>query len=146
MGVGHDGIEKREERAGRTMAGPTDLDSGCAQRIELLIEVLDAAQAAFRGTSAAMREQALADGLSTIGTLYGTLDLARSPEASVHLAAVYDASLRALGDGYGGDLDALTSAIAMARAIRSALRASAGSPPAAQPSRPSRAPRIRRAA
>lgn len=97
------------------------------------------AEVAFRSESVARREQALADGLSAIAALYGGLD-AGSPEVSTHLEAVYDACLRALGDAYGGDLDALTAAVAMARAIRAALR------PASPSARPSRGPGVRRAA
>jgi len=109
--------------------------AGDVARIERLIEVLEGADAAFRSGSPARREAALAGGLSAISALYGGLDMARSPEASTHLAAAYDACLRALGDAYGGDADALTAAVHLARAVRRALG-----------SRPSRAPSVRRAA
>ena len=92
-------------------------DDGEVRRIELLIDVLEAADGAFRSGSAAARDDALAHALSAIGELYGFLDVARSPETATHLASVYDACLRALGDAYGGDVEALTASVTMARAI-----------------------------
>jgi len=96
--------------------------------IEQLIHLLEAADAAFRNGSGDDREQALFDGLSAIGELYGVVQVGRSPETAGHLEAVFDACIRALGDAYGGDVEALAAAVTMARAIRTALRPPAPSP------------------
>ena len=137
-----DPIEREEERAAAEAVGRDDEE---VERIEHLIEVLEAADGAFRSGSATTREAALAHALSAIAALYGFLDVARSPETSTHLAAVYDACLRALGDAYGGDFEALTASVTMARAIRSALRPAPVSNEVAPP-RGSRTPGLRRAA
>ncbi len=104
--------------------------------LDELIATLEAADAAFRTGSEVTREQTLSDGLAAISALYGCLDVERSPETSAHLEAVYDACLRALGDAYGGDVEALPAAATMARAIRTALA----------PSSVGRSPKLRRAA
>ena len=97
--------------------------------IEQLIHTLEAADAAFRnGISGDGREQALFDGLSAIGELYGVVRVGRSPETAGHLEAVFDACIRALGDAYGGEVEALAAAVTMVRAIRTALRPPAPSP------------------
>ncbi len=134
-----------DENAAAASADDVGRDGGEAGRIEQLIEVLEVANSAFRSGCATAREHALADALSAIGALYGFLDVTRSPETSAHLAAVYDASLRAVGDAYGGDVEALTASVTMARAIRSALRPTVPSADAAA-QRGSRAPGLRRAA
>ena len=136
---------ERDEDALAARADEIGRDDDEAGRIERLIEVLEAADGAFRSGSTSAREHALADALSAIGALYGFLDDTRSPETSAHLAAVYDASLRALGDAYGGDVEALTASVTMARAIRSALRP-APAPADVEAPRGSRTPGMRRAA
>jgi len=91
--------------------------------IEQLIHLLESADTAFRaGSTGEDREQVLSDALTTIGELYGILEVGRSPVASAHLEAVFDTCLRALGDAYGGDVEALSAAVTLVRAIRTALR------------------------
>ena len=94
--------------------------------IEQLIHTLESADTAFRaGSSGDEREEVLSDALTAIGELYGLLEVGRSPVASAHLEAVFDACLRALGDAYGGDVEALSAAVSLVRAIRTALRPTA---------------------
>ena len=91
------------------------------RQLDLLVLTLERANDALRFGSSTEGDEALADGLNVLGTCYGVLSPESSPEACGHLEAAYDACLRGLGDAYGGQREALETAIAILRSIRSAI-------------------------
>ncbi|MBX3259568.1 MAG: hypothetical protein KIS78_12610 [Labilithrix sp.] len=107
--------------------------SSSAARFAHLVRVLEDAAATFRSGAPREREAAFAEGLAAVTALYRGLDGGRPDVTAAHLDRIYDATLRALGEAYAGDLTPLVAATAMARCIHSAL-----APPtaAARPSRP----------
>lgn len=98
------------------MTTPSCTPTGLEQ-LDHLVHALERANDALCYGPAEEGDNALADGLNLLGTFYGALCPALSPEASAHLETAYDACLRGLGDAYSGDRYALSSAIGLLRSI-----------------------------
>jgi hypothetical protein len=99
-----------------------------ADLLHRLAHALETAHEACRCGTLVEKEWALSEGLAVIGSLYGSLDSVRSPEASTHLESVCDTCLEALADAYAGRPEALSAATAFVHAMCSPFVALAARP------------------